>query len=267
MWEYDAYHDSIITAGNGGTKPAQVALTIFYNQGAKSYELDQMLQPDDQMWIDVGKLIREQVPDKNGNTLPANLTSGSYELRDLTHHGAGTIFEGKVTWDKMYGHAAYGCALCCGYATTGYGFWYDPLGVPDLGTADQGVQALNECDGGDLEDVSDSFYGNWTTGNTSIATVDHYGTHTGVAIGSTTSKTNGELNSNDVGRDCPLKGYDPNGNDNVQYPVSLMVLSISVLPPAPQETTAAFRVKTMASKSILNTRCSTRTLVRYVRRT
>ena len=30
MWEYDAYHDSIITAGNGGTKPAQVAFTIFY---------------------------------------------------------------------------------------------------------------------------------------------------------------------------------------------------------------------------------------------
>ena len=121
----------------------------------------------------------------------------------------------------MYGHAAYGCALCCGYATTGYGFWYDPLGIPDLGTADQGVQALNECDGGDLEDVSDSFYGNWTTGNTSIATVDHYGTHTGVAIGSTTSKTNGELNSNDVGRDCPLKGYNPSGNCNTTASVTV----------------------------------------------
>jgi hypothetical protein len=48
------------------------------------------------MWIDVGQLIREQVPNKNGNTLPSNLTSGSYEFRDLSHNGAGTLFEGKV---------------------------------------------------------------------------------------------------------------------------------------------------------------------------
>jgi hypothetical protein len=30
MWEYDPYHSSIITAGNGGTKPTQAAFTIFY---------------------------------------------------------------------------------------------------------------------------------------------------------------------------------------------------------------------------------------------
>ncbi len=64
MWEYDAYHSSIITAGNGGTKPALAAFTIFYNQGAEKYELEQTLQPDEQMRIDVGKLIREHVPDK-----------------------------------------------------------------------------------------------------------------------------------------------------------------------------------------------------------
>jgi hypothetical protein len=33
MWEYDPYHSSIITAGNGGTKPATAAFTIFYNHG------------------------------------------------------------------------------------------------------------------------------------------------------------------------------------------------------------------------------------------
>lgn len=39
----------------------------------------QTLQPDEQMWMDVGKLIREHIPDKNGNVLPADLTSGSYD--------------------------------------------------------------------------------------------------------------------------------------------------------------------------------------------
>jgi len=39
-WEYDPLHDSIVTAGNGGTKPTQAAFTIFYNQGTQKYELD-----------------------------------------------------------------------------------------------------------------------------------------------------------------------------------------------------------------------------------
>jgi hypothetical protein len=56
------------------------------------------------MWIDLGKLIREHVPDKNGKPLPPDLSSGSYEFRDLTNTGAGTLFEGKVIYDKTYGH-------------------------------------------------------------------------------------------------------------------------------------------------------------------
>ena len=44
MWEYDPYHSSIITAGNGGTKPTQAAFTIFYNQGTQRYDLEQTLR-------------------------------------------------------------------------------------------------------------------------------------------------------------------------------------------------------------------------------
>jgi len=85
QWQYDPQHDSIITVGNGGTQPTQAAFTLFYNHGTQKYELDQTLQPGDQMWMDIGKLIREGAPDKDGNTLPGTLTSGSYEIRDLTH--------------------------------------------------------------------------------------------------------------------------------------------------------------------------------------
>jgi hypothetical protein len=90
MWEYDAQHDSLMTVGNGGTKPTQAALTLFYNQGTRRYDPEQTLQPDEQMWIDVGKLIREHIPDKNGSTLPADLASGSYEFRDLTDNLVGS---------------------------------------------------------------------------------------------------------------------------------------------------------------------------------
>jgi len=221
MWEYDAYHNSFITAGNGGTQPTQAAFTLFYNQGAQKYEMEQTLQPDEQMWIDVGKLIREHLPDKNGSTLPADLTSGSYEIRELTHTGAGTLFEGKVIFDKMYGHVTYGCAACCGYGLNAL-FWYDPFGLPLGVLTEQGVDAPDECNGGALADVSNSFYNNWSTATPSVATVDAHGIHTGVAPGSTTSYTFGFLNNNDSLRRCPLVQKHPSGGDNVTPRIDLI---------------------------------------------
>jgi hypothetical protein len=98
------------------------------NGSAPKYELEQALQPDEQMWIDVGKLIREQVPDKNGKLLPQDLASGSYQFRDLTDKFIGSLYEGKVVYDKTFGHVTYGCAGCCGYTQTQLSF--NPMGIP-----------------------------------------------------------------------------------------------------------------------------------------
>ena len=212
MWEYDPYHDSIITAGNGGTKLTQAAFTIFYNQGTQRYDLEQTLQPDEQMWIDVGRLIREHIPDKNGNALPANLTSGSYEVRDLTHTGIGTLFEGKVIYDKTYGHVAYGCASCCGYKSPHLTF--DPLGILFQGTSSNSVQAEDFCSY-TWVDVSDNFTGGWSTAATSIATVDAYSTHTGVSVGSTTTTVTGQMVSYTKPTLCPTLTFSPHGGANV----------------------------------------------------
>ena len=92
------------------------------------------------MWIDVGKLIREHVPDKNGTVLPANLASGSYEFRDLTNKGIGQLFEGKVVYDKTYGHVTYGCAGCCGYVNAED--LVDPLGMLLDSNSTNGVGGL-----------------------------------------------------------------------------------------------------------------------------
>lgn len=219
-WEYDATHDSIITAGNGGTKASRTAFTIFYNEGTKRYDLEQTLQPDEQMWIDVGRLIRERVPDKNGNILPIDLAEGSYEFRDLTDFGIGRLYEGKVIYDKTYGSVAYGCANCCAYRSPG--IINDPLGIPFLGVSPNGVAAENTCGGED--DVSTYFWYNWTTANHSIATVDSEGTHSGVATGSTTSSTWGVIASY-APRSCPVIRQDPApGGDNVHpCPTSVSV--------------------------------------------
>jgi hypothetical protein len=211
QWQYDAQHDSIITAGNGSSKPTQVAFTIFYNQGTQKYELDQTLQPGDQIWMDIGKLIRESVPDKNGNTLPANLTSGSYDVRDLSGTRVGTLFEGKVIYDKTYGHVTYGCAACCGWGIP-YP-WFNPLTVPITVHVGNGMWASYPC-GNYIDDVSYNFYNNWTTGNTAIATYDSTGTALGVAPGSTSSQTHGYVCSNDAHNNCPLTYRASTGNIN-----------------------------------------------------
>jgi hypothetical protein len=226
MWQYDPQHDSIITVGNGGTKPTQAAFTLFYNQGTQKYEMEQTLQPDQQMWIDVGKLIRENVPDKNGKSLPSDLTSGSYEIRDLTHKGIGTLFEGKVVYDKTYGHVTYGCGECCGYKTIAN--WWEPLGIPFQGTADQGVNGLDSCSR-TWQDISGDFYGNWSTGNSAIATVDFYATHTGVAVGSTRSSSWGFDQGYINNWHCPIETFYPGGGDNVQS-VTVTLNPATVLP-------------------------------------
>ena len=152
QWDYDPQHDSIITAGNGGSKPTQAAFTIFYNQGTQRYQLEQTLQPGEQMWMDIGKRIRENVPDKNGKTLPVDLSTGSYEVRDLANKGVGSLFEGKIIYDKTYGHVTYGCDLCRGW-TTPMPLWYDPISAIITSLQDDGVFAWYPC-GSFYDDVS-----------------------------------------------------------------------------------------------------------------
>ncbi len=165
------------------------------------------------MWIDVGKLIREHTPDKNGNVLPQDLAFGSYDIRDLTNKGVGTLFEGKIMYDTTYGHVTYGCGVCCGYRTVL--FWWDPLDISFLGTSDNGVNAFDTCSNAE-DDVSELFYGHWTTANSSIATADFYGTHTGQGVGSTTTSTWGTLQQwKPHSFNCPDTVFHPGGGDNV----------------------------------------------------
>ena len=210
-WQYDTMHDSIITAGNGGTKPTKAAFTIFYEEGKQKYELEQELQPDEQMWIDVGKLIRERTPDKSGNLLPQNLQAGSYQFRDLGSSAVGSLFEGKVIYDQTFGHVSYGCAACC--ASRGIELIYDPFGVVIGFQAVNGMESLDDCQNAWV-DVSDDFY-NWTTANHAVATTTLQGLHTGMSVGGTTSSTYGYVVHTNGRSGCYEIQEFPNGPTNV----------------------------------------------------
>ncbi len=126
-WEVDAMHNSLVTVGNGGNKAVRAQLSIFYNEGKGQYQVEQMLAPDEQMGLDFGKLIHDQVPDKDGRRPAARSHLRRIPGSRSHRRGGGNLYEGKVILDKTYGHATYGCMTCCGYAEPYMEF--DPLGV------------------------------------------------------------------------------------------------------------------------------------------
>jgi len=80
---------------------------------------------------DLKALLSEDLDPKSSKSV---LGAALQTLRDFLNPdiGVGSLFEGKVIYDKTYGHVAYGCAVCCGY--TGQVLTFNPLGIP-FGTA------------------------------------------------------------------------------------------------------------------------------------
>lgn len=87
MWQVDSTHDSLVAIGNGSNKQADAELTLFYNHGSEQYTIVQTLAPEQQMMVDVGKLIHNQVPDKAGHVLPPDVTWGAYRIRESGRRG------------------------------------------------------------------------------------------------------------------------------------------------------------------------------------
>jgi hypothetical protein len=190
MWHVDATHNTFITTGNGGSEDTTAEVTLFYNGGKGRYRMEKMLAPGQQLWLDVGHLVHDQVADADGHTLPPDTMAGSYELRDLDHALVGSIYEGKLVIDKTYGHASYGCSTCCGYSTTVLG--PNPFGGPPGINNSDFIHATQTC-GGYVEDVTDGGY-NWGSSNTNVATLPNSTLHT-VAVGSATGNTKIDLES------------------------------------------------------------------------
>ena len=211
MWHVDPTHNTLITTGNAGSESTTAEVTLFYNGGKSRYRLEKMLPPGQQLWLDVGHLIHDQLPDSDGNTLAPDTMIGSYELRDLDHQTVGQLYEGKLVIDKTYGHAAYGCGTCCGYGI--------PTLLPDPFSGPAGINNIDEMDsveqcGGDTVDLADDAY-DWNSSNTAVATLPTKTLHT-VAIGSATGNATVYVQADKPAPRCPMAYYSP------QQPVAVM---------------------------------------------
>ncbi len=184
IWRADTNMNSLIAVGNGGSKPTKARVGINYEGG--SYDLrSRSLAPGEQFWIDVGQIKQNQVPDARGRVFPITATSGTYEIEDMNDSYVGSLYEGKLTVDKTFGHAAYGCAVCC----TKSPIWIEPyplfLGVG--GTTQCQLYATDSCTGGTVE--TNGGAATWSSTAPSVATINTNALVAGVAFGSSTIKT------------------------------------------------------------------------------
>lgn len=237
-WEVDQNHDSIIAAGNGSSKPVKARLTFFYAGGTQKYQIEQTIAPDDQMWVDVGKLIYNGVPDKNGNVMPSDLTTGAYQLLDLDDTPSPSLYEGKVVTDKTYGHATYGCMICCGYRVAEFNPNPVFASIGDFSALD--AEGTSACTGG-IHWVSVDGYadpGSWISNNPAVMTEQPRKVH-GVSVGSATANVDlvnimyGPPVDSGAGNPCPLQDVPVSGSGNVDR---LAGFRVSVVNPAPSGT-------------------------------
>jgi hypothetical protein len=98
-WEGGMWHaggpneNTVITVGNGGNEDAIALLTLNFARGKEKYEIEQQLGPGEQMWVDIGERIRNQVPDRNGKLLPPDISHGTYSIQDLKQRVGATCLK------------------------------------------------------------------------------------------------------------------------------------------------------------------------------
>ncbi len=106
--------------------------------------------------------------------------------------------------DKTFGHATYGCMICCG--PNNPWMMYDPLPIAISDFENQDVQAINSCSNRLTTVTSD--FPSWWTDNSSIATATGRQIN-GVAVGTTNHNAQSQLmywgdKEDSGGGDCPL---------------------------------------------------------------
>jgi hypothetical protein len=165
-------------------------LSLHYDNGQKSYEMQQAIQPGDQMWVNVAELIRSRTPDRKGNLLPVDLSYGTFDLRDLTPANDGLLIS-SVALDMTMGYnATQPCVECCGFLADSPTFDPYPAEVVVDGIEQTGIEAVSGCSDDTI--YISSYFTTWGSLNSSIAAVTAKKVQ-GVSPGYTTGTAQGTI--------------------------------------------------------------------------
>jgi hypothetical protein len=162
-------HNTLATVTNGGSKATAARLTLHYDDGRQKYEMQQTIQPGGQMWVNFADLIHNRTPDRQGNLLPADLASATYDVQDLSP-GLGSLAPASLAVDNTLGSQVNpDYPDCCGAVYPGW----DPdafvLEVDGIDVDNAMIKASNSCTDQTV-DISGDFT-DWFSANPAVALV------------------------------------------------------------------------------------------------
>jgi hypothetical protein len=167
-WQVDTSHNQLVAVTNGSSRARKALVTLHYDNGAKTYEIQQTVAAGDQLWLNFADLIRNRVPDRKGRVLPADLASGTYEVRDLTA-GWGGLAENSLPISATARHRRGPSGNCCG--VDGGTFNPGELVVAIDGAISVGADGTDYCSNQE-QDVS-PLITSWSTLNSTIASASY----------------------------------------------------------------------------------------------
>jgi hypothetical protein len=236
-WHLDQDTESILFLTNESGRPARVGFKITANGGSSYYLTSLLLNPNETRAIDLRKLRDAQKPDFLKHVIPAGATDGSIIWQRADNV---PVMGRLVVIRRQKGVASnYDCNVCnCPLGFEGYVTLNGGNNATIQVNATESLPALGEyVDPCNETPTYMAVSGNWSSSDTSVATVDSSGNVTGVSGRSATVEVqvSGEgCYWNGQGGSESCQYYPSSGGAGVtvtvQVPATLKVLSVGVLP-------------------------------------
>jgi hypothetical protein len=187
-WSIANGDDTMVTVWNPADEAQDFKFTLFYTGG--HYDFPIHLAPRVTNTFKISEIIHSQIPDAEGNLVPASVRNGSARIAGA-HDTAESILVNMAagTYNVVKATCGEGCTTCDGW-TYGSEIDVSPLGM-SVGGTDTVKFIVPFKDGNKRDYTAQS---TWKTDNTSIATVQSAGVIKGMTAGKfTTTVTGPEL--------------------------------------------------------------------------
>src|ERR1700735_5496913 len=229
QWSTGNGDDTMVTIWNPADEAQDFVFTLFFDGG--HYSLPLHMQPKETRAFNISEVIQNQVPDAEGNLIPANVKLGTAKLSGSVAENQHILvaLESGI-YNVRKATCGVTCQTCDGY--TNYVITLDDFGVTVNGTQQETATGTYYT-GGQYNMTGSS---TWTSSNHSVFTVSG-GVVKGVAAGTATTTSTTPPEPVQVGEycsgnflGCPQSPFGNSASGTVQVPNSLFVVNVTPLP-------------------------------------
>ena len=227
-WSTGNGDDTMVTVWNPADEPQDFAFTLFFKGG--NYRLAMHLEARATRTFNISEIIQNQIPDEQGNIIPANIQEGSAKISGIHAENEEILVAVDAgTYNVRKATCSYYCISCDGAVAAFIGI--APFTMAQ-GSTNQLYFQIKTNTGGEYNSS-----GTWGSSKTAVATVNaSSGLVNGVSPGSTSITAYDDFidvyDSSYCNYDpeCPVQGYQSGtGTGNVGPPIKITNVSPSNL--------------------------------------